>query len=427
MVGATARISTLQKITKHIQYACEDWHILISGVPFLTTTALPLKLSAFALLKLVSQSAQFLERIALLETQLNELKRDQYHHAPGGLHSVAVQTTPESQTGALPSLLSARAPSLNSGSDSLKGRTEGDEEGDMDSLCTGSMSLPSPSTSSGALNVEFCPPSGIPATAAAASEAFPATATLRATNKQSPNSSQPHMRTVSLPTFVLPNHSSGSLSGQQQQRPSFDSAAINNNNSDEASLRERLLLHRIGQLERQVAEASLRCSLAARRDKLARKASNATTSSISSSSRAVDVRHHQLQQQQSHDLSAQDALEFVGTDASQLPAVLDADEEGGENVSTLLCEVLQSQLAQCNRQLSVYAGRAACASEEVRNLYEHLTATRDQLEAQRLATEAAEQKSRALEEELDTTKMRTAQQLSEMALHMAHLTDEINS
>ncbi|VDL98964.1 unnamed protein product, partial [Schistocephalus solidus] len=157
-------------------------------------------------------------------------------------------------------------------------------------------------------------------------------------------------------------------------------------------------------------------------------ASNATTSSsISSSLRAVDVR--QQQQQQPQDPSLQDASEFFDTDALHPPShateVLDA-VEGAENVNTLLCEVLQSQLAQCNRQLSVYAGRAACACEEVRNLYEHLTATRDQLESQRLATEAAEQKSRALEEELESTKMRTAQQLSEMALHMAHLTDEIN-
>ncbi|VDM01573.1 unnamed protein product [Schistocephalus solidus] len=210
--------------------------------------------------ELVSQSAQFLERIALLETQLSEHKREQCRTE--GFKSVSVQTTPEPQPDAHHLLPSARAPSLNSGSDSVKGRMEGDEEGDIDSLCTGSVSLPSPSTSSGALNVEFCPHPGVPSTTVV-TDSFP-TATLRAT-KQSPNSSQ-HMRTVSLPTFVVPNHSSGGLSVQQ---PSADNTA--SNNSDESSLRERLLLHRIGQLERQVAEASLRCSLAARRDKLARK------------------------------------------------------------------------------------------------------------------------------------------------------------
>ncbi|KAL7063435.1 hypothetical protein AAHC03_0386 [Spirometra sp. Aus1] len=371
--------------------------------------------------ELVSQSAQFLERIALLESQLSEQKREQ---CPAeALHSVAVQTTPEPQSGVQTLLPPARTPSLNSGSDSAKGRTDGDEEGDIDSLCTGSVSIPSPSTSSGALNVEFCPQSGVPTTTAV-TDSFP-TATLRAV-KQPPSSSQ-YMRAVSLPTFALPNHNDGGVSLPQ---PSLDSAA--NSSSAESSLRERLLLHKIGQLERQVAEASLRCSLAARRDKLARKTSNATTSSSISSSRVLDVRHHHQQQQQSQDPPAQDVPKLVDTDTFQLPsqtAAADAPDfdEGAENVTTLLCEVLQSQLAQCNRQLSVYAGRAACACEEVRNLYEHLTATRDQLESQRLATEAAEQKSRALEEELESTKMRTAQQLSEMALHMAHLTDEINS
>ncbi|BHF61056.1 hypothetical protein SprV_0100402700 [Sparganum proliferum] len=371
--------------------------------------------------ELVSQSAQFLERIALLESQLSEQKREQ---CPAeGLHSVAVQTTPEPQSGVQSLLPSARTPSLNSGSDSMRGRTDGDEEGDIDSLCTGSVSIPSPSTSSGALNVEFCPQSGVPTTTAV-TDSFP-TATLRAV-KQPPSSSQ-YMRAVSLPTFALPNHSDGGVSLPQ---PSLDSAA--NNSSAESSLRERLLLHKIGQLERQVAEASLRCSLAVRRDKLARKTSNATTSSSISSSRVLDVGHHHHQQQQSQDPPAQDVSRLVDTDTFQPPSQTAAAaardfDEGAENVTTLLCEVLQSQLAQCNRQLSVYAGRAACACEEVRNLYEHLSATRDQLESQRLATEAAEQKSRALEEELESTKMRTAQQLSEMALHMAHLTDEINS
>ncbi|VDN98294.1 unnamed protein product [Rodentolepis nana] len=63
----------------------------------------------------------------------------------------------------------------------------------------------------------------------------------------------------------------------------------------------------------------------------------------------------------------------------------------------------------------------------IRSLNEHLRCTRKELEHQRRETSAAVARADGLEEELEMTKQHAAQQLTEMAQHLANLTDDLHA
>uniref|UniRef100_A0A5K3EW55 PID domain-containing protein n=1 Tax=Mesocestoides corti TaxID=53468 RepID=A0A5K3EW55_MESCO len=157
---------------------------------------------------------------------------------------------------------------------------------------------------------------------------------------------------------------------------------------EKLSPRETLLIERISQLENELAEELLRQHLETRRLHLIQRSTPNPNPCESAVPSPVD------------------------------PEVLVREK--------LLTEFYEGQLLDRNKQLCVYAGRVADAYEEIRNLHERLKSVRREVENYRELTVAAEAKANRLEEELDSTKQRTAQQLTDMAMHLANLTDDIH-
>ncbi|KAL5111135.1 Protein numb [Taenia crassiceps] len=155
------------------------------------------------------------------------------------------------------------------------------------------------------------------------------------------------------------------------------------------SSREDLLLQRISQLENQLAEMSLQ--------------------------QRLEVRRNQLAQQTFPSAGTNDAAAISSTD-------FDASIK-----EKLRAEYYKEQLLVRTKQLTLYAGRMADAYEEIRSLHEHLRCVRSDVERHRQEAAAAATRADSLEEELESTKQRTAKQLTDMALHLANLTDDIHA
>ncbi|VDL19641.1 unnamed protein product [Hymenolepis diminuta] len=156
---------------------------------------------------------------------------------------------------------------------------------------------------------------------------------------------------------------------------------------DSLSPKENILLERISQLESQLAEMSLKQRLEIRRSQLSQQATSGVDSSDPSSSFPVENE----------------------------PSVKEK----------LLVEYYEAQLHDRTKQLALYVGRVADAYSEIRSLTEHLRCTRRESERRRRETSAAIARADSLKEELEMTKQRAAQQLTEMAQHLANLTDDL--
>nr|CDS33377.1 KLRAQ motif containing protein 1 [Hymenolepis microstoma] len=159
------------------------------------------------------------------------------------------------------------------------------------------------------------------------------------------------------------------------------------NAPDTLSQKEKILLERISQLESQLAEISLK--------------------------QRLEVRRCQISQQMTS--GAESNCPSLNSPVKQEPSVKEK----------LLVDYYETQLQDRTKQLTLYAGRVADAYAEIRSLNEHLRCTRKELERQRRETSAAITRADSLEEELEMTKQHTAQQLTEMAQHLANLTDDI--
>ncbi|KAM7540132.1 hypothetical protein Aperf_G00000033962 [Anoplocephala perfoliata] len=183
---------------------------------------------------------------------------------------------------------------------------------------------------------------------------------------KTPQSTQMSPRTHSLPLCV-----SDSADSKNQLSP-----------------RENVLLERVSQLESQLAEITLKQRVETRRTQLSKLATtNADSNAFLSS--PIDI-----------GLSAKEKL---------------------------LVEYYEGQLHDRTKQLILYAGRVADAYSEIRSLHEHLRCARNESERQRRKTSAAEARANSLEEELESTKHQAAQQLTEMAQHLANLTDDLHA